>query len=323
MCNLETIQQYITDHNLIAPGNTIVVGLSGGPDSVFLLHILSQIRHAYDLKLIAAHLDHEWRDNSEQDMLFCKEVAQHLDISFESAKLSELPLPKQPKGSKEEVGRNARRLFLESVAKEHTADAIALGQHLCDQEETFFIRLIRGSTLTGLTCMKPKDGLYIRPLLEVKKKEILDYLDAHGIAYVKDPSNELDLFLRNRIRKHVIPAIRNADSRFDQNFLRTLHSIQAAEKYLTGITTNTFTSIADQVDGTWHLDTKKLFALDPFLQYRILLHWLITADVPFVPSESFLDEIMRFLHQPASKTHAIHDRWSIVKKRDTAHIVIK
>jgi len=317
---LERIEQYITDHSLIAPGNTVVVGFSGGPDSLLLLHMLSQLQHTYSLTLIAAHLDHEWRDNSEQDQLFCKEVAQHLNIPFVSAKLSELPLPKKPKGSLEQIGRKARRLFLEIVAQEHNADAIALGQHLDDQEETFFIRLIRGSTLSGLTCMRPKSGLYIRPLLEIKKTKILNYLDTHGITYLKDPSNELDFFLRNRIRKRVIPAIREADERFDHNFLRTLTSIQATENYLSGVTKQAFKTVASLIDTRWHIDTTKLFSLDPFIQYRLLMHWLISSGVPFVPTEGFLDEIMRFLHQPGSKTHVIHEQWSIVKKRDRAHI---
>lgn len=318
---LNNIQQYITDNNLIASGSKIVIGLSGGPDSILLLHMLHQLQRTYNLTLIAAHLDHGWRANSASEVVFCKEACEALNIPFVSAHLDDLKLkPQKLKGSKEEVGRNARRFFLETIVREHHADSIALGQHLDDQEETFFIRLIRGSTLSGLTCIKPKDGLYIRPLLEIKKQEILVYLKEQGITYLTDPSNELDLFLRNRIRKYVIPALRQTDDRFDHNFLRTLGSIQDAERFLVDLTQKEFKRIAHQVDGQWHVNSTQLHELDPFMQYRVLLEWLILSDVPFVPTERFLDEIMRFIKQPGSKTHTLHERWSIIKKKNMLSI---
>ncbi len=316
----QKIQHYIIRHNLIASGNKIVIGFSGGPDSMLLLHFLNSIKHTFNITLIAAHLDHGWRENSASEVLFCESVCAKLEIPFVSARLQELALEKQTKGSKEEVGRNARRFFLETIACEHNANLIALGQHLDDQEETFFIRLIRGSTLSGLTCIKPKEGVYIRPLLEIKKQEILDYLDREGIAYLTDPSNELDIYLRNRIRKYVIPALRETDDRFDHNFLRTLDSIQSAEQYLITLTKRAFGESAHQANDTWHLDITKLRALDSFLQYRVLLLWLIKSGVPFVPTERFLAEVMRFIEQPGSKTHTLHTHWSMVKKKNIVFI---
>ncbi len=316
----QKIQHYIIHHNLIASGNKIVIAFSGGPDSMLLLQYLNSIKHTFNLTLIACHLDHGWRENSASEVVFCKELCEKLDIPFVSARLQDLTIEKQTKGSKEEIGRNARRFFLENVAREHNANLIAVGQHLDDQEETFFIRLIRGSTLSGLTCIKPKEGVYIRPLLEIKKQEILDYLDQEGIVYLTDPSNELDIYLRNRIRKYVIPALRETDDRFDHNFLRTLGSVQDAEQYLTRVTEQAFMSIAHQAHETWHLDTAKLRELDPFLQYRVLLLWLIKSGVPFVPTERFLDEIMRFIEQPGSKAHTLHTHWSMVKKKNIVFI---
>lgn len=314
------IKEYCNNHNLIATGNKIVVAFSGGPDSLLLLHFLVSLKHSYNLTLIAVHLDHGWRENSASEVVFCENVCDALDVQFVSARLQNLEVPKQKKGSKEEIGRNARRFLLESVARLENADLIAMGQHLDDQEETFFIRLIRGSTLSGLTCIKPKEGMYIRPLLEIKKEEVLKYLDKEGITYLKDPSNDLDIYLRNRIRKYVIPALRQCDDRFDHNFLRTLHSIQEAEEYLARVTHEAFNTVAHQKDDIWHMDSSKLLNLDMFLQHRVLLMWLIKNKVPFVPTETFLDEIMRFIKQPGSKTHAMHKEWSIRKIKNIVFV---
>ena len=153
-------------NNLIAESSKIILGLSGGPDSIYLLHKLASLRNTGTIKeLIAAHLDHEWRQDSAKDVAFCKQACKSLNVPFVSKKLSELNL--SFKGSPEEIGRNARRYFLEQIRTKHNADLIALGHHLQDQEETFFIRLIRGTSLSGLCAMWPKKGFYIRPLLQM------------------------------------------------------------------------------------------------------------------------------------------------------------
>ncbi len=167
---LSTIQAYNEKKGLIHDGARIIIGLSGGPDSVFLLHALAQLRTTRKLFLVAAHLDHEWRTESAQDMQFCKTLAESYAIPFVAKKISQLSLSYKSNGSKEEYGRKARRFFFESLAQEYNADAIALAHHADDQQETFFIRLMRGATVSGLYGMKPKDGLYIRPLLSIKKK---------------------------------------------------------------------------------------------------------------------------------------------------------
>ncbi len=312
---IDKIKAFIKKYNLIEPNSTIVLGFSGGPDSVFLLHLLTQLRTEYNLNIIAAHLDHEWRPDSHKDAEFCAVMAKELNVTCVLQKMSELTIPFKFEGSKEEFGRKARRLFLEKVLKEHNADAIALAHHLQDQEETFFIRLIRGTTLSGLCAMRPKAGLYIRPLLETNKPDILDYLNAHNISYLTDPSNVLETFLRNRIRKKVIPALQECDERFDKNFLRTLYSLQDADDFLQKQTEKIFGDITKTVDGRLTLTITQLFEQEPYMQNRLIMHWLIFEKVSFVPTETFLDEIKRFLRQPESKEHRIHRDWSLVKEK--------
>jgi tRNA(Ile)-lysidine synthase len=318
---IQKIKIFSITHNLIQQNDKIIIGLSGGPDSVFLLHMLLQLQQEYNLTLIAAYLNHEWRAQAHQEEQFCHALAQKHGIPFVSQKLSALSKQFVYKGSKEEYARNARRFFLESVVQQYNANHIALGHHAQDQQETFFIRLIRGSSLTGLTAIKPQHGIYIRPLLETNKKDILMWLHEHNISYAIDTSNESQDFLRNRIRATVLPALHECDKRFDSNFLKTMHRLQETELFLEKATLNAFATIATQKNGTLIINCIQLSTIDTILHPRIILHWLITEQVKFPITESFLDEILRFLLSSRGGTHTITPQWSIIKKQNEAYII--
>lgn len=317
---IKKIDTFIKKHILIQPGTRIIVGLSGGPDSIFLLNFLADKQKEYGISLVAAHLDHQWRPDSDKDAKFCADACEQLGVPLSTQQLSELAFTKKFNGSKEEFARHARRHFFGQVQTAHNADAIALAHHAQDQQETFFIRLMRGTTLSGLTSMHAKHGYYIRPLLETNKQDILNYLDQHNIAYLTDPTNTSQEFLRNRIRLQVMPALKNCDQRWDNNFLRTLTHLQEIETYLTTLTQKTFVTIAHKQDDIWELSVDKFLLLEPVLRYRVLLHWLIVHKIPFTPTQKFLDEILRFLQQPGSKTHHLHKQWSLVKKKNRIFI---
>ena len=311
------IAQFCTKHALIPDQATLIIGLSGGPDSVFLLQYFAKIRETKNLTLIAAHLDHEWRPESAQDAHFCQQIADRYKVPIIIKKLSELPFAFKANGSKEEIGRKARRFFFESVAKEYSATAIALAHHADDQAETFFIRMMRGASLAGLVGMKPKEGKYIRPLLALKKQEILDYLHENGIAYVTDSSNQSNQYLRNRIRHSVIPALQQCDTRFDQNFSATHAKLQETEEFLQDLAQKTLAQIGNE---TGELQIDALLALHPVLRNRVIINWLIVHKVPFTPSQGLLDEIVRFLEKEGNGCHTLYGKWNIEKESGVATI---
>jgi len=318
---LDRIRYFVEKNNLIPNGSSIVLGLSGGPDSVFLLHFLSHLKEEGLIKsIITAHLDHEWRTDSAKDADFCRIIAQKFNLPFIAQKISNLKLSLKFNGSKEEFGRNARRLFLESVKKDNNYDLIALAHHEQDQQETFFIRLIRGASLSGLISIKPKHGNYIRPLLETSKKEILDYLKENNIPYIQDPSNILDDFLRNRIRKKVIPAIVECDPRFDKKFKETINNLRETEQFLESITKKRFDEISSYQNGKLAINIKEFLKLHKVIRYRVILQWLCKQNLKFPVSKSFFDEIIKFLKQPGSKEHNIYHDWNLVKKKEIAYI---
>ncbi len=317
--NKQKITNFITKHQLITPGSTVILGLSGGPDSVFLLHFLAAWHKEGIIHLIAAHLDHGWRDESYQDMVFCKELCTQLGIPFVTAHACEFQIPQ--KGSKEEIGRILRRLFFEQVAQKNNARIIALAHHKDDQLETFFLRLIRGSSIAGLTGIKPKQGLYVRPLLEVSKAEIVSYLAANQHVYMKDQTNDSLDFLRNRIRHIIIPAFKRTDERSYQTLMQTIKSLQETDDFLAQHTKQLFDSIATIKNDMKALQLSLFKNLHPAMQKNIVLYWLCNEQVSFPATNAFLQEIIRFLCTPQGGTHQIQTQWSIIKKSTHAFIV--
>jgi tRNA(Ile)-lysidine synthase len=302
----------------IAARSTLIVGLSGGPDSVYLLHRLVHLRESLGLTLVAAHLDHEWRDTSKDDVIFCEKLCAQLNIPFITKKGSELKGSFSANGSQEQLGRNMRRFFLEQVREEHNATAIALAHHQDDQLETFFINLIRGTTITGLCGMKEREGFFLRPLLQIHKQEILSYLAEHKIPYQTDPTNESDAYLRNRIRMNLIPAFIACDTRASNNLTRGINHLREAEQFLQNLTTQALYKVTTNSESTLLLNLTPFFALDTYLQKRVLSLWLSTVTHSACrSSEAFLDEVLRFLQSPRGGSHHISQSWCIIKKQNT------
>ncbi len=322
IANLTSIVlQYIEEHNLLPNHPTIVLGLSGGPDSVFLLHLLADLKKAGRIKeVIAAHLDHGWRADSQNDVDFSRQLAATCRVPFFADRLANFKNAIAWNGSKEDLGRKARRLFFKKVMKEYHADVIALAHHRDDQLETFFIRLIRGTSLTGLCGIRPKSGSYIRPLLSVSKQDIIDYLTTHQIPYVTDPSNLSPDYLRNRIRNTVLPPLRACDERFDTNSIKTIERLQHVEDYLVDQTKKLFDDMSEEQDGTIALAYNQLLAKPSFMQYRLLIEWLTRMKVPFPVTEQFLKEILRFFQAKRSKRHRIMQKWVLEKEKEWIRI---
>lgn len=304
---------------VIPKDSTIIVGFSGGPDSLCLLHQLKLLKDEYNLKLIAAHLDHGWREHSADDVQHCKHLCREWDIPFIAGHARDFEENVKKTGSKEDVGRRMRRSFFKQVAHEHNAQAIALGHHHNDQIENFFIRMVRGTTLTGLAGMQEQQGLYIRPLLNATKEDILQYLADNHLHYLIDPSNSNEEFLRNRIRAHLVPALARCDTRAMDNVMRTFEHIKAAETFLQNLTQQMFTQLlVKETPPT--VDLKKFSSLDRFLQYRILQYWITSYAPSFTLTEAFLDEVMRFLESPRGGTHQLGTGWHMIKKQHQAFI---
>lgn len=314
------ITQFVDAHQLLHSQQKIVIGFSGGPDSMLLLNYLKLREQELSLTIIAAHLDHGWRTESAQERHFCQQYCEQLEVTCVAAQLSELNIIIKNTGSKEEYGRLVRRAFFQQVKELYQADSIALAHHLDDQLETFFIRLIRGSTVAGLASMRPQHHEYIRPLLNIRKQDILDYLQKNQIAYLTDPTNTSPDFLRNRIRLDLLPILEKIDQRFVGNTQRSIVSLQQTDAFLEKLARQTLTDITtDSV--TSELSLTKLKALDPYLKNLVISQWLYQAQVPITMSASLLDEINRFLSNTKNTTHQFN-QWALVKKQQKIFLIM-
>lgn len=325
------IEEFVKTYNLIKPNNTIIVGLSGGPDSVFLLYFLKSIEQSYNLKLIAAHLDHQWRPNSDKDVIFCQQLAKKLDIKFISTQANTITkdieqsqphVLKKASKSQEHLGRILRRTFFENLLKEYNAHSIALAHHFNDQEETFFIRLIRGASLSGLASIRPQCEAYIHPLLSISKHQIVEFLNQHTIPYLSDPTNMSSDYLRNKIRLDVIPTLYQADARFGKNFKKAVMHLQESDIFIEKIALETFNSITFIKDNTFWLNKKKFLEIDSYLRPRLIILFACHFKVTFTPSESFFAEFIRFLNNKNSPTHQLYPEWSLYKYKNAITIKV-
>jgi tRNA(Ile)-lysidine synthase len=201
-------------------GERIVVGLSGGPDSVALLDVLSGLARGR-FTVIAAHLDHGLRPDSELDGAFCADLCARLAVPFRSGTADVEARRRQDGGGIEEAARLERRAFLHRIKVEEGASWIALAHTRDDQAETVLLRLLRGAGAQGLAAMRPRAADVLRPMLAVSRAEVLDHLSARGLAAREDPSNADLALARNRVRhellpyleRHFNPAIREALAR--------------------------------------------------------------------------------------------------------------
>jgi tRNA(Ile)-lysidine synthase len=190
---------------LLRPGVTVVAALSGGADSVVLLHAIQRVARRAAVSVVAAHFDHALRPDSAGDARFCAALCARLKIRLRTG-IARGPSPRG--GGPEEAARLARYSFLRRVAREEGASAIAVAHTLNDQAETVLMRLIRGAGAEGLSGMTVWDGELLRPLLDVSKSEINSYLDRVGLAHVEDATNVDRRFLRNRVRHDLLPLLR-------------------------------------------------------------------------------------------------------------------
>lgn len=207
---LDKLKNTIKKYNMIDKNDKVVIGLSGGPDSVCLLYLLGSLRRELKISLHIAHLDHMLRKDSYKDKLFVERLAERLKIPSTCQEINVKALAKG--GSLEEIARNARLGFLFKVAKDIKADKIALGHTRDDQAETVLMRILRGSGLYGLSSILPKRDIagyvVIRPLIELRRLEIQKYLKRKKIIPRTDYTNLRDIYLRNRIRNRLLPLLK-------------------------------------------------------------------------------------------------------------------
>lgn len=229
------IKRYIEANQLIRPGDGVVVGLSGGPDSVFLLYALHTLQPRMDFTLRAVHVHHGIRDaEADRDEAFSEKLCAKLDIPFRAVHVAAPAYAAQHGLSLEEAARILRYEALETARQQLTqapAAWIAVAHHLDDQAETVLHNLVRGAGLRGLAGMENRRNHVIRPLLSIKREDILKWLKQYDIPYVTDSTNADPHYTRNRIRSTVLPELREINPEASAHIAHSAALLREADAY--------------------------------------------------------------------------------------------
>ncbi len=221
---LHTVRETISDHRMFSRGDSVLVAVSGGPDSVALVHVIRTLAAEYSLRPAIAHLNHCLRGpDSDRDAEFVIAIARQLGVPIYTERKDVLAFQRSHRLSPEDAARRIRYKFYEEVAAKYGFNKIALGHHSDDNAELVLINLLRGSGPLGLSGIAPvREGKIVRPLIYLRRSEIIDYLAEKSLTYVTDKSNTDPAFMRNKIRHQLIPELQTA---YNPRIIETLNRL--------------------------------------------------------------------------------------------------
>lgn len=269
---LQEFQSFIKEKELINTGDGIVIGLSGGPDSVCLLNLLCSIREEYDLKLAAVHINHMIRgEAADGDELYAKELSDKLNIDFYVKRIDVNKYAKENKISSEAAGRKIRYEYFNEILSKLGFNKIATAHNANDQAETILMRIMRGTGLEGLGGIPVKrDNIYIRPILFMKREEVENYCEILNIKPRIDSTNLERTYSRNKVRLDILPYMKN---NFNTDVIEAINRmgmlLQEDNKYIQGKVEEEYKKVCNK-EGTSIIISSKAFKCEGAIINRII-----------------------------------------------------
>ena len=274
------VEAAVLRHRMIGEGDHVIAAVSGGVDSVVLLHVLHGLCGRWRMKLGAAHLDHGLRgEEGREDAAFVMDYAASLGLPCIVERADVAAYCRKARCSVEQGAREVRYGFLRRALLDRRADSVATGHTADDQAETVLMRLLRGSGSSGLSAIRPvRDGWIIRPLLDATADEIAAYARSHGLSFRVDRTNAAPDVLRNRIRLHLVPLLkREYNPRIVQGLGRLADVIRGEAEYLDEAASTFLAAHSRFEDGRiFHLDLDAWSSEAPAVQ-RVLVRRLVRA----------------------------------------------
>ena len=283
----DKILQTIKKYNLIEKGDSIVIGVSGGPDSICLLNVLNELKEELDFKIFVAHINHMIRKEADEETEYVKSFCKNIGVECFTKKIDVVKIAKESKMGTEEAGRKIRYDFFEEVLKNTDSNKIATAHNNNDKVETIIMNILRGSGISGLKGLDPiRENKFIKPLIETSREEIENYCEENKLNPRIDKSNNENIYTRNKVRNCVIPYIKKE---FNPNILKTINRLSEVateeDDYLNKVTESTFNKICIEKQQyiethTSHLpphtsiilDLKKFNNLELVIKRRLILY---------------------------------------------------
>ena len=306
---LSTVQAYIAQHQLLRPGAPVIVGLSGGADSVALLHILTRLGYP----CVAAHCNFHLRnDESDADADFAQQTAEALGLPFRRIDFDTADYARQNGVSTEMAARTLRYEWFETLRRELGAEVIAVAHHRDDNVETVLLNLIRGTGLSGLCGMRPRNGHIVRPLLSVDRHQIVRWLADRHLPFRTDSSNASDVYRRNFVRLRLLPLMEQLNP-----------SVRDAILRMAGHLTDVEAIYRNAIDShRAHLiDADGRISIDALLRTPAPHAMLFELLTPYGFTPSQCADIARALSRESGRSFvAPGGRWHLLK--DRLHLIL-
>ena len=310
---------FIQKHNLFSAGDRLVVAVSGGGDSVCLLHILVRWRKELGVELHVAHLNHQLRGaESDSDASYVSELARRLDVSATIERRDVAIYRDQKGGSLEEAAREVRYSLLAEIAGGTGASKVVVGHTRDDHIETIVMHLLRGAGTTGLCGLQPRSALpygensgpleIVRPLLELTRQETLDYCQLYNLAPRSDSSNLSSSFLRNRVRLELLPILRSYNPSIDKALLRLADISVDDISFIKEKASSLWKKLAGEEGDVVYLDMSQMATLPRAMQRQIFRRAVkqLRGNLKDVEADH-IEAMMDFLLKPAGKKLCLPD----------------
>jgi len=319
------VSEFCEAHGLLPRGAFVVVAVSGGPDSLCLLHVLLQLASQRELQLHVAHLDHQLRPNSADDARFVADTAADWNVSVTIAQVDVAAMADTADVGIEAAARTARLQFLAQTAQTVDAGFIALGHTLDDQAETVLMRLMRGAGPSGLAAMRPRRVLsevqdvpslmLVRPLLATTRAEVEAYCAEHRLQPRHDPSNESPIFLRNRVRGYILPLLKTYNPSIVAALARTARACAEENDLLDQLQQAAWVEMALVDEAGIKLDRQRFEGLHPALQRRTLRQAVQQLDSTVELEAKHIDIVLTALANNRRRVQLPHNVWLKIESK--------
>ncbi|MDD2518479.1 MAG: tRNA lysidine(34) synthetase TilS [Bacilli bacterium] len=297
---MENAYNYLMNEVKIKYGDAIVVGVSGGPDSMALLHLLSRIKKSLDIQVICAHVHHNLRKESDDEKIFVERFCANHGIVFEWHKIEDYG-----DDNFHNEARSIRYNYFSKIVKKYNAKYLLTAHHGDDLIETILMRIVRGSTLRGYSgfskVVKMDNYTIIRPLINVTKQEIYEYNKKNKINYVTDDSNVKDVYTRNRFRKYIVPEFKKEDEKVHEKFYKFSTTLLEYNNYIDKIVEEKLKKIYIQ----------NIMNIEEFLKEEKVIQMKI---IYYILEQIYQDDLMLITDQHVKLIHnLIHSKRANVK----------
>lgn len=271
----EKFLKTIKEENLIQKKDKIVVGVSGGPDSITLLECLNKYKEKLEIEIIVAHINHLIRKDSTEDEQYVENICKKMNIKCYIKRENVLNIAKNEKIGTEEAGRKVRYKFFDEILKKEKANKIAIAHNMNDNAETILLNLLRGTGLNGLEGIQPMEyNKYIRPLINISRKEIEEYVEKNKLKPKIDYTNKENIYKRNKIRNELLPYLKKINPNIVESLSRLSKIVKEENTYIKKETEKIYDNIKIKDEknlGKIELDIKEFNKLEIAIKKNLII----------------------------------------------------